>query len=84
MVKMGADGKPVLDANGRPQRDPVAWEGAIQQILAACKKNKLPCGYPSAEANIEQRIKEGFNVHIINWGEAGFRVVDMGRKFGGR
>ena len=84
MVKMGADGKPVMDANGRPERDPVAWEGAIQQILAACKKNKLPCGYPSAEANIEQRIKEGFSVHIINWGDAGFKVVDMGRKLGGR
>jgi len=84
MVKMGADGKPILDANGRPERDPVAWEASIQQILAACKKNKLPCGYPSGEANIEQRIKEGFSVHIVNWGETGFKVVDMGRKIGGR
>lgn len=84
MTKVGADGKPVLDANGRPERDPVAWEGAIQQILAACKKNKLPCGYPSSEQNIEQRIKEGFNVHIIGWNESGFKTVDMGRKAGGR
>ncbi|MEP6835697.1 MAG: aldolase/citrate lyase family protein [Gemmatimonas sp.] len=84
MVKVSADGKDSLDANGRKVRDPVAWEGAIQQILAACKKNKLPCGYPSSEANVEQRIKEGFNVHIINWGDAGFKVVDMGRKAGGR
>ena len=84
MSKVGPDGKDILDANGRKEADPVAWEAAIQQILAACKKHKLPCGFPSAEANIEQRIKEGFSVHIINWGETGFKVVDMGRKAGGR
>jgi 2-keto-3-deoxy-L-rhamnonate aldolase RhmA len=84
MTKVGADGKPELDANGRPVRDPAAWEAAIQQVAAACKKNKLPCGYPTSEANIEQRIKDGFSVHIIGWGEPGFRTVDLGRKIGGR
>lgn len=84
MTKVGPDGKDILDANGRKVRDPVAWEASIQQILAACKKNKLPCGYPSAEANIEQRIKEGFSVHIIGWGDPGFKTVDLGRKVGGR
>ncbi|MEO7996708.1 MAG: hypothetical protein ABI852_04640, partial [Gemmatimonadaceae bacterium] len=84
MTKVGPDGKDILDANGRKERDPVAWEGAIQQILAACKKHNLPCGYPTSEALMDQRIKEGFSVHIINWGDAGFKTVDLGRKIGGR
>jgi len=82
--KLDAEGKPIMGANGRPQRDEVAWEAAIQSVAAACKKHKVPCGYPTAEANMDQRIKDGFSVHIINWGEAGFKTVDLGRKIGGR
>ena len=82
--KKDADGKPIMGTNGRPQRDDVAWEAAIQQVATACKKHKIPCGYPTSEALMDQRIKEGFSVHIINWGETGFKVVDMGRKAGGR
>jgi len=83
-TKKDAEGKPILGANGRPERDPVAWEAAIQSVAAACKKNKVPCGYPTSEALMEQRIKEGFSVHIINWGDAGFKTVDAGRRIGGR
>jgi 2-keto-3-deoxy-L-rhamnonate aldolase RhmA len=83
-TKKDAEGKQIMGANGRPQRDDVAWEAAIQSVAAACKKNKLPCGYPTSEALMDQRIKDGFNVHIINWGEAGFKTVDAGRKIGGR
>ena len=83
-TKKDADGKSIMGANGRPQRDDVAWEASIQQVLGACKKYKLPCGYPSSEANIEQRMKEGFSVHIIGWGDAGFKTVDLGRKVAGR
>lgn len=82
--KRDADGKVMMGASGRAQRDDVAWEAAIQTVATACKKNKLPCGYPTAEANMDQRIKDGFSVHIINWGAAGFKTVDLGRKIGGR
>lgn len=83
-TKKDAEGKPIMGANGRPQRDDVAWEASIQQVAAACKKHNIPCGYPTAEANMDQRIKDGFSVHIINWGDAGFKTVDLGRKIGGR
>lgn len=83
-TKKDADGKPIMGANGRPQRDDVAWEASIQQVAAACKKHKIPCGYPTSEALMDQRIKDGFSVHIINWGDAGFKTVDAGRKIGGR
>lgn len=83
-TKRDAEGKPIMGANGRPQRDDVAWEAAIQSVAASCKKYKVPCGYPTAEANMDQRIKDGFSVHIINWGAPGFKTVDLGRKIGGR
>jgi 4-hydroxy-2-oxoheptanedioate aldolase len=72
------------DANGQTVRDSVAWEGAIQQVLSACREFKIPCGYPATERDIEARMKQGFSVFIINWGEAGFRAVDIGRRVGGR
>jgi 2-keto-3-deoxy-L-rhamnonate aldolase RhmA len=71
-------------ADGRPVRDTVAWENAIQQVLSACKEFNVPCGYPANETDIEKRMKQGFSVFIIGWGEAGFRAVDIGRKVGGR
>jgi 2-keto-3-deoxy-L-rhamnonate aldolase RhmA len=72
----GADGQRVFDEAG--------WEAAIQQVLAACKEFDIPCGYPATEKDIEMRMKQGFSVFIINWGDAGFRTVDIGRKLGGR
>jgi len=71
----GVDGKRTLDEAG--------WEGAIQQVLAACKEFKVPCGYPATANDIEMRMKQGFSVFVINWGEAGFRAVDVGRKVAG-
>ena len=61
-----------------------AWEAAIQQVLAACKEFNVPCGYPATEKDIETRMKQGFSVFIMNWGEAGFRAIDLGRRAGGR
>jgi hypothetical protein len=29
-------------------------------------------------------MKQGFSVFIMNWGEAGFRAIDLGRKAAGR
>jgi 2-keto-3-deoxy-L-rhamnonate aldolase RhmA len=70
--------------DGRQVRDTVAWEGAIQQVLSACKEFNVPCGYPATENDIEMRMKQGFSVFIIGWGEPGFRAVELGRKVGGR
>ncbi|MEP6765627.1 MAG: hypothetical protein ABJB66_15030 [Gemmatimonadaceae bacterium] len=74
-----------IDSTGkRGPLDEKAWEAAIQQVLAACKEFNVPCGYPATETDIEMRMKQGFSVFIINWGDAGFRAVDLGRKTAGR
>ena len=72
------------DENGQRIFDAEGWENAIQQVLAACKEFNVACGYPATETDIEMRMKQGFSVFIINWGEAGFRAVEKGRKAGGR
>ena len=72
------------DENGQRIFDSEGWENAIQQVLAACKEFNVACGYPATETDIELRMKQGFSVFIINWGEAGFRAVDKGRKAAGR
>jgi 2-keto-3-deoxy-L-rhamnonate aldolase RhmA len=68
------------DSSGRRVVDQAKWEAAIQQVLAACKEFDVPCGYPAGEADIEMRMKQGFTVFIIGWGESGFRAVDIGRR----
>jgi 2-keto-3-deoxy-L-rhamnonate aldolase RhmA len=73
-----------IGADGRPTFDPQGWEASIQQVLAACKEFNVPCGYPATENDIETRMKQGFSVFIMNWGEAGFRAVDIGRRAGTR
>ena len=72
----GADGQRAFDAAG--------WEASIQQVLAACKEFNVACGYPATENDIELRMKQGFSVFIMGWGEAGFRAIDLGRKAAGR
>ena len=69
---------------GERNFDAVAWEAAIQQVLAACKEFNVPCGYPATANDIEMRMKQGFSVFVINWGDAGFKAVDIGRTAGGR
>ena len=73
-----------VNQDGERIFDEAGWEGAIQQVLAACKEFNIACGYPATEKDIELRMKQGFSVFIINWGEAGFRTVEIGRKAGGR
>ena len=75
-VVTGADGQRKFDADG--------WEAAIQQVLAACKEFNVPCGYPASENDIEMRMKQGFGVFVISWGEPGFRAIDIGRRLSGR
>jgi hypothetical protein len=72
----GPDGQRVFDAEG--------WEGAIQQVLAACREFNVACGYPANENDIEARLQQGFSVFVMGWGDAGFRTVDAGRKAAGR
>ena len=72
------------DSAGKRVTDEVAWEAAIQQVLAACKEFKVPCGFPATADNIEMRMKQGFNLFVINWGDAGFKAVDVGMKAAGR
>jgi 4-hydroxy-2-oxoheptanedioate aldolase len=72
------------DASGQRKLDEAAWEAAIQQVLASCKEFNVPCGYPASEKDIELRMKQGFSVFVMNWGDAGFRTVELGRKLSGR
>lgn len=72
----GPDGKRVLDE--------AAWENAIQSVLAACKANNIACGFPANANDIETRMKQGFNVFVMNWGDGGFKTVEAGRKIAGR
>ncbi len=72
------------NAEGQRVPDPVAWEAAIQQVLAACREFNVPCGYPANANDIEMRVQQGFSVFVMNWGDAGFRAVDAGRKAAGR
>jgi 2-keto-3-deoxy-L-rhamnonate aldolase RhmA len=73
------------NAEGRRVRDDVAWEAAIQKVLAACKEFKVPCGYPVSENDIETRMQQGFSVAILQaFNDAAFRAVAKGRAFGGR
>jgi 4-hydroxy-2-oxoheptanedioate aldolase len=73
------------NAAGRRVRDDVAWEAAIQSVLAACKEFKLACAYPVSEADIETRMQQGFNVAILqSFNDAAFRAVAKGRQFSGR
>jgi hypothetical protein len=72
------------DANGQRVFDEKGWEAAIQQVLAACREFNGACGYPATATDIEMRMQQGFSMFIINWGEQGFKAVDIGRKAGGR
>ena len=72
------------DANGQRTFDEKGWEAAIQQVLAACKEFNVACGYPASATDIETRMQQGFSVFVINWGEQGFKAVDIGRKVGNR
>jgi 4-hydroxy-2-oxoheptanedioate aldolase len=73
------------NAEGRRVRDDAAWEAALQQVLAACKEFKVPCGYPVSEADIETRMKQGFSVAILqSFGDPAFRAVAKGRQISGR
>ena len=72
------------DANGVRKLDEAAWEAAIQKVLAACKEFNVACGYPASPNDIEMRMKQGFSVFVMNWGDPGFKAIEIGRKAAGR
>lgn len=72
------------DANGVRKLDEAAWEAAIQKVLAACKEFNVACGYPAGPNDIEMRMKQGFSVFVMNWGDPGFKAIEIGKKAGGR
>ena len=73
-----------VDDKGERVVDTVAWETAIQSVLAACREFNVPCGYPARAEDIEMRMKQGFSVFVIGWGENGFKTLEIGRRIGGR
>ena len=72
------------NAKGERVLDEAAWEAAIQQVLSACKEFKVACGFPASANDIEMRMKQGFSVFVMNWGDAGFKAVETGRRLANR
>jgi 2-keto-3-deoxy-L-rhamnonate aldolase RhmA len=72
------------NAAGERQFDEKGWEAAIQSVLSACKEFNVACGYPANANDIEMRIKQGFSVFVMQWGEGGFKAIDAGRKASNR
>lgn len=70
--------------DGSRKLDEAAWEAAIQKVLAACKEFNVPCGYPATATDIEMRMKQGFSVFVMNWGDPGFKAIELGKKAAGR
>ncbi len=63
--------------SGVGERDS-AGAGGVQGIQRAVRLSR-------ASANdIEMRMKQGFSVFVMNWGDAGFKTVEIGRKAAGR
>ena len=71
------------DASGARKLDEAGWEAAIQKVLAACKEFNVACGYPASPNDIEMRMRQGFSVFVMNWGEPGFKAIEIGRKASG-
>jgi 4-hydroxy-2-oxoheptanedioate aldolase len=72
------------NAAGERQFDEKGWEAAIQSVLAACKEFNVACGYPANANDIEMRMKQGFSVFVMQWGDAGFKAIEVGRKASNR
>jgi 4-hydroxy-2-oxoheptanedioate aldolase len=72
--------------DGTRKRDDVAWENAIQSVLAACKEFNIACGYPvGTPADVEMRMKQGFSVFVAqSWSQGSFDTIAAGRKLAGR
>ena len=55
------------------------------EVLAACKEFNVAVRLSRQIANdIEMRMKQGFSVFVMDWGEAGFKAIEIGRKAANR
>ena len=64
-------------------------EEAIGRILSAGRARKLPVGITTSSATVERRLKEGFNIVTVGFGDGGMtpesaRALQLGRKAAGR
>ena len=64
-------------------------EAAIQSILQVARTRKLPIGITTSAATVEQRLKEGFNIVTVGFGDGGMtpesaRTLAIGRKVTGK
>jgi 4-hydroxy-2-oxoheptanedioate aldolase len=64
-------------------------EAALQTILRAARARKLPIGITTTAETVERRLKEGFNVVAVGFGDGGItpdsaRTLAIGRKVAGR
>ena len=60
--------------------DMEAVEGAIQAVLAACKRHGVPCGITAGVDDVAERVAQGFRVFIVSDPAA----VTVGRGAAGR
>ena len=60
--------------------DMEAVEGAIQAVLAACRRHGVPCGITAGVNDIAERIEQGFRMFIVSDPAA----VTAGREAAGR
>lgn len=73
-----------VQPDGTRKLDEAAWEASIQQVLSACKEFNIACGYPASPNDIEMRMKQGFSVFVMNWGDAGNKAIEIGKTASGR
>ena len=64
-------------------------EAAVQAILRVARARKLPIGITTTADTVERRLKEGFNVVAVGFGDGGItpdaaRTLAIGRKAAGR
>jgi 4-hydroxy-2-oxoheptanedioate aldolase len=64
-------------------------ENAIQSILKAARSRKLPIGITTSADTIERRLKDGFNIITVGFGDGGMtpesaRTLAIGRKAAGQ
>ena len=78
--------RPVLmDATGKSFNTAVQFYdvGSVPEFSCSIPF-RVPCGYPATATDIEMRMKQGFSVFVMTWGEPGFKAVEIGRKTAGR
>jgi hypothetical protein len=66
--------------NGGRRGEPVQARPAIDLARDALAYRTADFLYPSNAGDIEMRMKQGFSVFVMNWGDSGFKAVGIGRQ----